>query len=95
MFQRIRSFTCPMLLFTMAVVLISGVALGGNTVTIVGEVNDDFQIIAEGDQVYEIMMDDKGEELAGHSGEKVKITGEILEEGGEESVRILSYEVLE
>ncbi len=95
MFQKVRCFVCLGFVLIMTTVLISGVAWGASTVTIVGEVNDDFQIIADGDQVYEIMTDDNGEELAGHAGEKVKVAGEIVEDEGDRVIKVLSYEVLE
>jgi len=95
MFQKVRRRVGLGLAAVIVAVLIPGFALGGDTVSIVGEVNDDFQVITDDNQVYEIMTDDKGEELIGHAGERVKVTGEIVEEGGDRSIKVLSYEVLE
>ncbi len=95
MFRQVRRVACVGLVLAVVVVLIPGLALGGGTVSIVGEVNDDFQIVTDNDQVYEIMTDDKGEELIGNAGKRVKVTGEVLEEGADRSIKVLSYEVLE
>ncbi|MDO9515461.1 MAG: hypothetical protein Q7J01_05080 [Syntrophales bacterium] len=94
MFQQVRRVVWVGLVLAVVVVLIPGLALGGGTISIVGEVNDDFQIITDKDQVFEIMTDDKGEELIGHAGERVKVTGEVVEEGADRSIKVLSYEVL-
>jgi len=95
MFQKIRSFAGIALILYVFVFLIPGPALGAQTISIVGEVNDDFQITTDNNQVYEIVTDHTGEELMGHAGETVKLTGEIVEEEGDQSIKVLSYEVLE
>jgi len=77
------------------VFLIPSLALGDKTVSIVGEVSEDFQVTTDDDQVIEIVTDDKGEELIGHAGERVKIIGEIIAEGADRAIKVLSYEVLE
>jgi len=95
MFQRMRRFAALGLVLLAVVFLMApGFALGEKAISIVGEVNDDFQVFTDDDQVFEIMMDDKGEELIGHAGARVKITGEIVEEGVDRSLKVLSYEVL-
>ncbi|MDD5724008.1 MAG: hypothetical protein PHY29_09790 [Syntrophales bacterium] len=95
MLQNVRRFVGLFVVLAALIVLIPGLALGGNTISIVGEVNDDFQLVVNDGQVFEIMTDDKGEELIGHAGEMVKVTGEVVAEGADRSIKVLSYEVLE
>jgi len=95
MFQQVRRFVGVGLVLAIVVVLVPGLALGDKTVSIVGEVSEDFQVTTDDDQVIEIMTDDKGEELIDHAGARVKVTGEIVEEGADRSLKVLSYEVLE
>jgi len=96
MFQKMRRFAgVGLVLIAVVVLMAPGLAVGDKAISIVGEVNDDFQVITDNDQVFEIMTDDKGKELIGHAGARVKVTGEIVEEGGDRSLKVLSYEVLE
>ncbi|TFG92506.1 MAG: hypothetical protein E4H15_03550 [Syntrophobacterales bacterium] len=94
MFRKLRRYVGLGMAMAMVVVLIPCLALGEKTISIVGEVSEDFQLTTDDDQIFEIVTDDKGEELIGHAGERVKVTGEIIEEGADRSIKVLSYEVL-
>ena len=64
-------------------------------ITIKGEVNDNYQIVAEDGQIYEVADTDKGNELVlQHISKIVKISGTIEEsdEGGK-IITVISYEV--
>ena len=64
-------------------------------ITIKGEVNDNYQIVAEDGQIYEVADTDKGTEVVlQHTGKIVKISGTIEEsdEGGK-IITVISYEV--
>jgi len=64
-------------------------------ITIKGEVNDNYQIIAEDGQVYEVADTDKGNEVVlQYVGKIVKVTGTIKEsDGKEKTITVTSYEV--
>lgn len=64
-------------------------------ITIKGKVNDNYQIIAEDGQVYEVADTDKGNEVVlQYVGKIVKVTGTIEEsDGKEKTITVTSYEV--
>jgi preprotein translocase subunit SecF len=64
-------------------------------ITIKGEVNDNYQIVTEDGQIYEVADTDKGNEVVlQHIGKIVKIIGTV-EESDEKGkiITIISYEV--
>jgi hypothetical protein len=75
-------------------ILMSGMAFADDTKSLVGEINDDFQIVTDNGETYEVMMSDQGIELIDHVGERVRVTGVIIEDGEDRVIDILSYEVL-
>jgi len=67
----------------------------GEEITIKGEVNDNYQIVTEDGQIYEVADTDKGNEVVlQHIGKIVKISGTIEEsDEGEKIITVISYEV--
>ncbi len=72
--------------------LFFGNVLAQNTVTIVGVVNSDFQIVTDKDEVYEIGEGQLGDELAQLINVKVKVTGTVNEVEGVKEITVVSYE---
>jgi len=64
-------------------------------VTIIGEVNDESQIVVRDGTVYEIAFTEKGNEVAGLIGAVVEVTGVVVEEGGLKILHIESYIIVE
>ena len=64
-------------------------------VTLVGMVNDSYQIETDLGDVYEVADTEMGYELLNHIGKKVEVTGEISEEEGVKIIRVATYMVLE
>ncbi len=64
-------------------------------ITIKGEVNDNYQIVTEDGQLYEVADTDKGNEVVlQYVGKTVKVIGTIKEsDGGEKIITVTSYEV--
>ena len=64
-------------------------------ITIKGEVNDNYQIVTEDGQIYEVADTDKGNEVVlQHISKIVKISGTIEEsDEGEKIITVTSYEV--
>ena len=83
------------ILITILVTLLSGVSLAGNTVTIVGTVNAEYQIVDDNGTVYEIADNENGEEVAELVGRKVKVTGNLIDANGTPIITIALYEVIE
>lgn len=68
-------------------------ALAGQ-VTLVGEVNDNYQLVANG-QIYEIADTPKGNDLAeNYISAKVKVTGSVEEGNDMKTLTVTSFEVM-
>jgi hypothetical protein len=68
-------------------------ALAGQ-VTLVGEVNDNYQLVANG-QIYEIADTPKGNDLAeNYISAKVKVTGSVEDSNDMQTLTVVSFEVL-
>ena len=62
--------------------------------TIVGEINDNYQLVAGG-QVYDIADTAEGNDLAeNHIAEKVEVTGTVEEHDDMKVITVTSYKVL-
>ena len=80
-------------LLVMVVIAFSSTALADN-ITVTGEVNDNYQLVADG-QVYEIADTPMGNELAeNHISAKVKVVGTVQESDDLKIITIASYQVL-
>ena len=89
-----RQLLSGMLAISILLVMFLNSALAGQ-VTIVGEVNDTYQIVAEGGQIYEVTANEIGNEVVFRLiSRKVKVTGTVKEEGEVKIITISSYEVL-
>ena len=68
-------------------------ALAGQ-VTLVGEVNDNYQLVANG-QIYEIADTPKGNDMAeNYISAKVKVTGMVEEDNDMKTLTVVSFEVM-
>ncbi len=76
------------------VALFSGSAISAESVTIVGTINDNYQIVTDNDQVYEIGDNEKADELMELIDKRVKVTGTVEEVGGAKVITVTSYEVI-
>ncbi len=63
--------------------------------TIIGEVNDSYQIVTDQGDVYEVADTDVGNDLLNNIGKKVEITGTVADEEGVKTITVASYLVLE
>ncbi len=73
---------------------LSTVAMASD-VTIIGEVNDSYQIVAQDGKVYEVADTEKGNDLVENQiGQKVKVTGTLMEEGEYTVIFVKDYEIL-
>jgi len=81
---------CAMIIVT----FLSGSAFSSETVTIAGTVNEDYQIVADNGQIYQVADTEKGDEVIDLVGKKVKVTGTVEESDGEKVITVTSYEVI-
>ena len=77
------------------VFMFAGPALSGGTVTIVGTINDDNEIVDNDGVVYEVADNDMGEEIMEHVGKKIEVKGTVMEEEDAKMITVTSYTVLE
>lgn len=76
------------------IVLLSGTTISSNIKTITGRVNDNYQIIGDDGNIYEVEGNAKGDEVVDLVGKRVRATGTV--EGSEDMkiITISSYEVV-
>jgi hypothetical protein len=80
----------------LAILLFFGTALPAlaGQVTLVGEVNDNYQLVANG-QIYEIADTPKGNDMAeNYISAKVKVTGTVEEGNDMKTLTVVSFEVM-
>jgi hypothetical protein len=78
---------------TMVLVLVAAPVLAAS-VTITGEVNDNYQVVAD-DQIYEIADTPEGNELAeNHISEKVEVVGSVQDNEDLKILTVVSYKIL-
>jgi cell division protein FtsL len=76
--------------------LVPMATMASSTVTIVGEVNDNFQIVdSDSGQIYEIADTTEGNDLSeNYIGEKAKVTGTVEQDGDVKIINVTRFEVL-
>jgi len=82
-------------LLAFSVFLSSPVIAEPTTVTIVGEVNDQYQIVTKDGTIYEIADTELGDEVLKFVGEVVEVTGDVKEEDGVKVLDVKSFETME
>ena len=79
-----------------AFALLSGPALvSADDVTIIGTVNDYYQIVTDDDEVYEVAENEQGDEVLELIGQKVKATGTVDESEETKVITVTAYEIVE
>ena len=69
-------------------------AISADTRTITGTVNDYYQIETDDGTVYDVVENEKGDEVAEQVGMRVKVTGTVEEDEDMKLINITSYTVL-
>jgi hypothetical protein len=76
--------------------LVVGSVWAAESMTIVGTVSDDGNIVDESGKIYTIGENDKAAEVTEQSGKKVEVKGMVEEgTGGNQTIMIESYKVVE
>ncbi len=76
------------------VALISGLAISGERLTITGTLNEDYEIVADDGDTYEVKSNQMGDEVVELVGKRVRVTGVIEEMEDSKMITIISYEVI-
>ena len=83
-------------LFVFAIFAFCGAAIAGQSMTIVGTINDDGVLVDQKGALYMLGDDEKSEELAENAGQKVEVKGTVEESSdGKKTIAIESYKVME
>ena len=82
-------------LLAFSVFLSSPVIAEPTTVTIVGEVNDQYQIVTKDGIIYEIADTELGDEVVKLIGAVVEVTGDVKEEDGVKVLDVKSFKAKE
>ncbi|MBL7179423.1 MAG: hypothetical protein ABIK98_07850 [Pseudomonadota bacterium] len=64
-----------------------------NQTTVIGKVNDSYQIVTEEGIVYEVADTDMGNDMLNNIGKTVEATGTVTEEEGVKLINVTSYTV--
>jgi hypothetical protein len=94
--MRKKSIIGISLLVVFLAALFVGSVGAAETMTIVGTVSDDGNIVDEGGKIYQIGENDKAAEVSEQSGKKVEVKGTVEEStGGNQTIMVESYKVIE
>lgn len=89
-----KLFVVVFILLTAVCLLVSPVA--AFKITLVGEVNDNQQFLADNDEIYEIDNNAVGEDLVlNYIAQKVKVVGILKETRDSKIIKVESFEVVE
>jgi len=83
-------------LVVFAIFAFCGAAIAGQSMTIVGTINDDGVLVDQKGVLYMLSEDEKSEELVENAGQKVEVKGTVEESSdGTKTIAIKSYKVME
>jgi hypothetical protein len=94
--MRKKSIIGISLLVVFLAALVAGSVGAAESMTIVGTVSDDGNIVDENGKIYEIGDNDKTAEVSEQSGKNVEVKGTVEEgTGGNQTIMVESYKVIE
>jgi predicted lipoprotein with Yx(FWY)xxD motif len=83
-------------LVVFSVLAFIGAAIAGQSMTIVGTINDDGVLVDKSGELYMLNEDEKSEELTENAGNKVEVKGTVKESSdGTKTITVESYKVME
>jgi hypothetical protein len=90
--MRVKSIVAVFLVFML--LLATGMAFAED-MTITGELNDASQIVTASGDVYDVVDDEKGADLAANIGKTVEVKGTLAEQDGVKSITVIEFKVLD
>ena len=94
MLKKLRCISTGIVCILMFTMLFAGQVFA-EEVTIIGTVNDNYQIVTEDGDVYEVADTDMGNDLLNHVGKTVEALGTITEEEGVKVITVTNYTVMD
>lgn len=83
-----------LVLIVTLLICMAGQVFAAGEVTLIGEVNDSYQLVADG-QIYEIADTPKGNEMAeNHINAKVKVTGTVEGQNDMKTITVTDFQVM-
>lgn len=79
----------------MVFLLMFPMQVSAETVTIIGVVSSDYQLETEEGDIYDFAASEIADELLDYVGEKVKVTGTIIEDDGNEVLSVESFIIVD
>ncbi len=84
----------PIVGVIVAVIILLSIGIAGAAL-ITGAINDDFQIISDSGEAYNIYANDMGNQVVEQVGLRMTVTADIEIVEGEKWINVISYKVLE
>jgi len=82
-------------LLVVSVCLPNPVIAEPTSITVVGEVNDQYQVVDKDGNIYEIADTELGDEVIKSMGSVVEVTGNLIEEDGVKIIDVKSFKAKE
>ena len=76
-------------------VFLAGITASASAVTIVGTVTDDYQIVTDSGDAYDVGEGEKDDAVLEHVDRKVKVTGELEQQDDRKIIHVEDFEVLD
>ena len=92
--KRNRKYLFAVLCVMFIVVFLFGTAISGKRATIIGRINDNYQIVTAEGKIYEVEGNEKSDEIVNLVGKQVKATGIVEETEDMNIILITSYKVI-
>lgn len=87
--------TSVKILAVLVLTLMLAAPVFASEVTVIGKVNDSYQIETDLGEIFEVADTAIGNELLEHIGKKVEVSGTVSEEEGVKTIKVATYIVLE
>lgn len=92
--RRCSGFSIGIAALLFVVLIFSIPATAGTKVTVIGEINDEYQIVGRDGNIYEIADTDTGNQLLNYVGSVAEVTGTVQEEEGLKVIFVESFKIL-
>ena len=94
--RRINGWTLAGVWVLMVCLAVATAVAADQPVTLVGKINETYQLVAENGDIYEVGINDAGNDLVeNHIGHKVRVKGQLsLAEDGARIIDVESFEVI-
>ena len=78
----------------LALFLYKANSFGQDLMTIMGTVTESEQILTEEGQVYDIVDNQKGDELSVYTGKRIQVKGRVIGEGDAQQIMVFEFSII-